>query len=156
MGVEIERKFLVVGEPWRGVPGDEILQAYVASQAGRVVRLRARAGQGWLTIKGPTVGLSRAEFEVPVPVEQVREMVTALGLPGLIHKVRHLVEHAGHTWEIDVFSGENAGLVVAEIELAAEDEPFERPPWVGEEVTYDGRYANSALSERPWRTWGTS
>ena len=102
------------------------------------------------------MGMTRAEFEVPLPVDQVREMMEALALPGVIHKVRHLVEHEGHTWEIDVFAGENAGLVVAEIELEREDEPFERPSWLGAEVTDDGRYANAALAERPWRSWGMS
>jgi adenylate cyclase len=155
MGVEIERKFLVVGQPWRGHPGEEIVQAYVASQAGRVVRLRARAGQGWLTIKGPTVGMTRAEFEVAVPIDEVRAMIEVLGLPGVIHKVRYLVPLGGHTWEIDVFDGDNAGLVVAEIELDREDEPFERPGWLGDEVTHDGRYANAALAERPYGLWGT-
>lgn len=153
MAWEIERRFLVRGRPWEGHPGDDIVQAYLASQDGRTVRVRLRGGVGTLTVKGPTRGRTRAEFEIDVPAEQVVAMVEALQPPGRILKTRYLVPFEGHTWEVDVYRGDNEGLVVAEIELDAEDEAFALPPWAGDEVSDDRRYTNAWLAEHPWPTW---
>jgi CYTH domain-containing protein len=152
MGVEIERKFLVRGRPWEGAPGRRLVQGYLAQQGGVVVRIRQDGARAILTIKGPSAGARRVEVEVDVPVDEGRQLLALCG-PRVVAKTRHEVEHAGHTWEIDVFEGDNAGLVVAEIELDDEDEAFARPAWVADDVTDDPRYTNAALSERPYRTW---
>ena len=153
MGIEIERKFLVEGDAWRvGASPSRIVQGFLSRDPERIVRVRLRDGEAFLTIKGKGSGLARVEVEVAIPAEEARQLLP-LCLPPLIEKTRHLVTWAGHLWEIDEFEGENAGLVVAEVELAAEDEIFERPPWLGREVSEDFRYSNAALSERPWRDW---
>lgn len=154
MGVEIERKFLVNSEQWKnGVERSvEIKQGYLSTAPERTVRVRTKGEKGFLTIKGKTQNLSRAEFEYEVPLEE------ALGLLKLceghpIVKVRHEVRVGGKLWEVDVFEGENAGLVLAEIELEAEEEAFEMPAWAGEEVSADLRYFNSYLSQHPFKGW---
>jgi len=153
MGIEIERKFLVEGDAWRvGASPSRIVQGFLSRDPERIVRVRLRDGEAFLTIKGKGSGLARVEVEVAIPAEEARQLLP-LCLPPLIEKTRHLVTWAGHLWEIDEFFGDNAGLVVAEVELAAEDEIFERPPWLGQEVSEDFRYSNAALSERPWRDW---
>ena len=153
MGIEIERKFLVEGDAWRvGASPSRIVQGFLSRDPERIVRVRLRDGEAFLTIKGKGSGLARVEVEVAIPAEEARQLLP-LCLPPLIEKTRHLVTWAGHLWEIDEFYGDNAGLVVAEVELAAEDEIFERPPWLGREVSADVRYSNAALSERPWRDW---
>lgn len=155
MATEIERKFLVKGDFSRQVVSAErIVQGYICSQPGRTVRVRIRGGQGFLTIKGPSdeKGLSRYEFEQPISLADAEELLK-LCEPGAIDKVRHLVPAGKHTWEIDVFHGDNEGLVLAEIELASEDEPFERPEWVGQEVSGDRRYYNSMLTKHPYKKW---
>jgi CYTH domain-containing protein len=153
MGIEIERKFLVEGDAWRvGASPSRIVQGFLSRDPERIVRVRLRDGEAFLTIKGKGSGLARVEVEVAIPAEEARQLLP-LCLPPLIEKTRHLVTWAGHLWEIDEFFGDNAGLVVAEVELAAEDEIFERPPWLGREVSEDFRYSNAALSERPWRDW---
>jgi CYTH domain-containing protein len=153
MGIEIERKFLVEGDAWRvGASPSRIVQGFLSRDPERIVRVRLRDGEAFLTIKGKGSGLARVEVEVAIPAEEARQLLP-LCLPPLIEKTRHLVTWAGHLWEIDEFYGDNAGLVVAEVELAAEDELFERPPWLGREVSEDFRYSNAALSERPWRDW---
>jgi len=153
MGMEIERKFLVEGDAWRvGASPSRIVQGFLSRDPERIVRVRLRDGEAFLTIKGKGSGLARVEVEVAIPAEEARQLLP-LCLPPLIEKTRHLVTWAGHLWEIDEFFGDNAGLVVAEVELAAEDEIFERPPWLGQEVSEDFRYSNAALSERPWRDW---
>lgn len=154
MPTEIERKFLVKSDAWRaGPPGTEISQGYLARDKQRSVRVRLAGDEAFITVKGAGKGISRSEFEYPVPLEDAREMLR-LCLPSLIEKVRHERHHAGHLWEVDEFQGDNAGLVVAEIELDAEDRDFEKPEWVGEEVSDDPRYLNACLAERPWRDWG--
>lgn len=157
MPVEIERKFLVRGDGWRARVrrATPILQGYVSRGPGATVRVRLlAAGEGgaaaeaFLTLKSAGAGAVRAEFEYPIPPDHARAMVAA-GLCGderLIEKTRHEVPHAGLTWEVDVFGGHLAGLVVAEVELPAADHPVVLPPWAGEEVTDDPRYGNSALS----------
>lgn len=154
MGREIERKFLVIGEGWReGATSTVFRQGFLSIDPDRVVRVRVAGNGGCLTIKGRSHGPSRAEFEYPIPKSDAEQMLDALCLRPLIEKVRHSLTVDGHTWEVDVFEGDNAGLVVAEIELESEDETFTKPSWVGEEVTDDPRYFNSNLVERPYRTW---
>lgn len=154
MSKEIERKFLVSGTGWKaGATGRRVRQGYLSSDQQRTVRVRAVGGRGWLTIKGPTVGLARAEYEYEVPLADADAMLSDLCALPLIEKTRYEVCHGGHRWEIDEFHGANEGLVVAEIELASEDEAFERPPWLGEEVSDDPRYFNANLVRRPFSTW---
>ena len=130
------------------------MQGYICSQPGRTVRIRIRGEKGFLTIKGPSddKGLSRYEFEQEIPLPDAEQLLT-LCEPGVIDKVRHLVRAGKHTWEVDVFHGANEGLVMAEIELASEDEPFEKPDWIGEEVSGDRRYYNSMLTKEPYSQW---
>lgn len=151
--MEIERKFLIRDEPWReaGV-GVSIRQGYLSTQANAVVRVRVTDEHAWLTVKGPTRGISREELEYAVPRSD-GEVLLGLCVGGIVEKIRYRLPRGAHVWEIDVFSGENAGLVVAEIELTREDEEFERPDWLGEEVSRDRRYTNSALSRSPWSCW---
>jgi len=152
MGIEIERKFLVVGDAWRAAPAVAYAQGYLNRDPRRTVRVRVVQQQAWLTIKGANTGATRAEFEYPIPVSDAEQLLALCDGP-LVRKLRRKVEHAGHTWEIDEFQGDNAGLVVAEIELPAEDAAFERPGWLGAEVTHDPRYFNSNLASCPYSTW---
>ena len=152
MGIEIERKFLVVGDDWRAAPAIAVAQGYLNRDKQRTVRVRVVQQQAWLTIKGANAGAVRAEFEYPIPVADARQLLSLCDGP-LVRKLRRKVEHAGHTWEIDEFQGDNAGLVVAEIELPAEDAAFERPDWLGAEVTHDPRYFNANLASSPYSTW---
>ena len=161
VGIEIERKFRVEGTPWREVPGRTLVQGYLAERDGVVVRVRldgdSPARVGWLTVKGPPAagGLQRVEVEVEVP-EAEAEALLALCGPRVVAKRRHELAHGGHVWEIDVFEGANAGLVVAEIELDAEDEAFVAPPWLGAEVSLDPRYTNVRLADHPYTAWETA
>lgn len=148
MGIEIERKFLVKGEGWRGTPGTEIRQGYLSRDKERTVRVRTTGDRAYLTVKGLTKGAVRPEFEYEIPLADARELLK-LCLPLLIEKRRHIVEYRGSRWEVDEFSGAHAGLVLAEIELQAPDQPFARPAWLGAEVTDDPRYCNSTLSTAP-------
>jgi CYTH domain-containing protein len=152
MGIEIERKFLVTGQGWRTGSGVRYTQGYLNRDPVRTVRVRVAGDTGWLTIKGLSTGATRVEFEYPIPLADALAMLALCDGP-LIDKTRHTFTHAGSVWEVDEFHGDNAGLVVAEIELTAEDQPFERPDWLGEEVTHDPRYFNSALAQRPYRSW---
>ena len=155
MATEIERKFLVTGDFSRQVTSAQrIVQGYICSQPGRTVRVRNRGEEGFLTIKGASdeKGLSRYEFEQKIPLADAEELLK-LCEPGAIDKMRNLVPAGKHTWEIDVFHGENEGLILAEIELASEDEPFERPDWIGQEVSGDRRYYNSMLTKHPYKQW---
>ena len=152
MGIEIERKFLVVGEGWRQAPALAYAQGYLNRDKQRTVRVRIVEGRAWLTVKGANVGATRAEFEYPIPLADAEQLLALCDGP-LVRKRRRVIEHAGARWEIDEFEGDNAGLVVAEIELASEDAAFEAPPWLGEEVTHDARYFNSNLATAPFRTW---
>jgi len=155
MPVEIERKFLVNGDTWRGLgPGARYRQGYLSVEPGRTVRVRLADDSAWLTIKGRSEGMARAEYEYPIPVADAAEMLDTLCIHPLIEKVRYCIEHAGHTWEVDEFSGDNTGLVLAEVELAAADEAVELPAWAGREVTDDQRYYNASLQLHPYREWG--
>lgn len=155
MSTEIERKFLVEGDFMKEVYSSQrIVQGYICSQPGRTVRVRIRNGKGYLTIKGPSdeKGFSRYEFEQEIPLADAEQLLT-LCEPGAIDKVRHLVHVGRHTWEVDVFHGANEGLIMAEVELSAEDEPFALPTWIGKEVTGDRRYYNSMLTKHPYSGW---
>ena len=154
MATEIERKFLVKSEAWReGPAGVAICQGYLSREPERTVRVRLAGDKGFLTIKGMSRGISRLEFEYAIPPEEARQLL-ALCLPPLLEKVRYERWHGGYCWEIDEFEGENAGLIVAEIELPEADTAFELPDWAGKEVSDDPRYYNARLAEEPWSKWG--
>ncbi len=154
MPKEIERKFLVASDAWReGAEGERYVQGYLSLEPGRTVRVRVAGERAYLTIKGKAQGISRSEYEYEIPKAHAEEMLSALCVPPLIDKVRYKVPFAGLTWEVDVFSGENEGLTVAEVELTEEGQSFEKPSWVGNEVSDDPRYANSHLVRRPFRSW---
>ena len=154
MGVEIERKFLVVDERWRtlGV-GVSLRQGYLSSHPERVVRVRIEGDLAMLTIKGRSVGASRGEWEYPIPLADAEQFLASLCEQPLIEKKRYRIQHEDMLWEVDEFFGANAGLVVAEIELEAEDQPFSRPDWLGAEVTDDARYFNANLIGHPFIEW---
>jgi len=152
MGLEIERKFLVRGDAWRQLVPTYLCQGYLNRDKARTVRVRIAAESAWLTVKGASQGAVRSEFEYAIPLADARQLLALCDGP-LIEKQRHLVAHAGHTWEVDEFLGANAGLVVAEIELSDEGEAFEVPEWAGAEVTDDARYFNSNLAAHPFRQW---
>ena len=161
MGIEIERKFLLRDDAWRGevARSQRMAQAYIndpaALREGRErasVRVRIAGAQAWLNLKARLIGPSRQEFEYAIPLEDAQALL-ALCAGGRIAKTRHYIERAGLTFEIDEFEGDNAGLVVAEVELSREDQSFERPAWLGIEVTDQPRYYNSALAERPYAQW---
>lgn len=153
MGIEIERKFLVAGEQWRhGALGIPYAQGYLSRGTGRTVRVRLAGSDAFLTIKGPVTGISRAEFEYPIPQQDAREMLPLCDGP-IVQKIRFKIPHEGHVWEVDEFEGENAGLILAEVELQSADEAVALPPWIGEEVTGDARYYNSNLAVNPFRQW---
>lgn len=156
MATEIERKFLLRDESWRGEAdaGTPIVQGYLVAGPDLSVRVRVAGDEAWLTVKGGSRGAVREEFEYPVPPGEARQMLNDLCLRPLIEKTRYRVRHAGREWEIDEFQGDNAGLVVAEVELEDEQAAVSLPPWVGREVTGDPRYLNANLLRAPWRTWG--
>jgi len=153
MAKEIERKFLVAPD-WRpDGPGVAFEQGYLSSHPERTVRVRVDGTTAKLTVKGLTTGVTRAEYEYPLPLEDATAMLRDLCEKPHIAKVRHVIEIDGTTWEVDVFGGDNAGLVIAEVELPSEDATFSRPPWLREEVSHDPRYYNSNLVKQPYKTW---
>jgi adenylate cyclase len=155
MAIEIERKFLIRSDGWRAqvARSTPMRQGYLGGSEGRAsVRVRVTADRAWLNIKAAVLGSARAEYEYAIPLDEANQMLDTLCV-GLIDKVRHEVEIDGHRWEIDEFAGANAGLVVAELELSREDEPFSRPDWLGREVTAERRYYNHALALHPYREW---
>ena len=155
-GLEIERKFLVRGDDYKrqAYSSSRIRQGYICSGHGRTVRVRLRDDRGYLTIKGPSdaAGLSRYEFEKEITLDEAEHLM-ALCEPGSIDKTRYLVKSGSHTFEVDEFYGDNEGLVMAEVELGSEDEPFEKPDFIGKEVTGDRRYYNAHLVKHPFCTW---
>ena len=164
MGIEIERKFLVTGDGWRTaahavVPmAQGYLNAVGALDSGAQkasVRIRIQGDAAYLNIKSRELGHTRQEFEYPVPVAEARELL-ALCVGGLVDKRRHLVKHGGLLWEVDEFLGDNAGLVVAEVELEGADQHFDLPDWAGAEVTDEPRYYNLALASHPFTQWSAS
>lgn len=156
MGLEVERKFLVVGNGWRaGVTHSaRIVQGYLAQAGGTVVRVRVKGERAYLTIKGTSRGIARSEFEYEIPVDDALEMLGEMAQGPVIDKVRHLVPVGDHVWEVDVFSGDNAPLVMAEVELGHQDEAFVRPDWAGQDVSDDPRYYNVNLARNPYSVWG--
>ncbi|BCX89392.1 adenylate cyclase [Methylomarinovum tepidoasis] len=155
MALEIERKFLVRDDRWRALASrrSRIRQGYLNRAEDCSVRVRSADGRGWLNIKSVTIGARRHEYEYEIPWQDAEEMLDTLCRRPLIEKTRYFVEHQGHLWEIDVFEGDNAGLVVAEIELNDPHESFVKPPWIGREVTEDPRYYNTCLAQNPYRNW---
>jgi CYTH domain-containing protein len=154
MAKEIERKYLVKLDAWKPqTEGTHFKQGYLNAQKERVVRVRIEGTRAKLTVKGITTGVTRSEFEYSIPVEDAAILLDNLCEQPLIDKHRHKEQHHGKTWEIDVFHGENQGLVVAEIELSSEDEKIVLPDWVGEEVSSDPRYFNSNLLKHPFKSW---
>ncbi len=155
MGVEIERKFLLLNDSWRTdvERSQHFGQGYLASGDAAVARVRLAGEQAWLTIKGRRSGIARHEFEYSIPAGDAQQMLDHLCGGRVVEKTRHWVPFAGHVWEIDEFEGENQGLVLAEIELKSAEDAFERPNWVGEEVSEDPRYYNAYLAEHPFRSW---
>ena len=153
---EIERKFLVTDDSYRmlAYAKDDILQGYICSGHGHTVRVRTRGDKGYLTIKGPSdaSGLGRYEWEKEIPLEEGKELMK-LCEPGMIDKTRYLVKSGKHIFEVDEFYGENEGLTIAEVELSSEDEAYEKPDFIGEEVTGDVRYYNSFLMKNPFTRW---
>lgn len=157
MAQEIERKFLVKGTSYReeAFAKSRIVQGYICSARGRTVRVRIRDTKGYLTIKGPSdaAGLSRYEWEKEIPLAEAQELMK-LCEPGVVDKTRYLVQSGKHVFEVDEFYGDNEGLVMAEVELEAEDEAFVAPAFIGQEVTGDVRYYNSFLTKTPYKAWG--
>jgi adenylate cyclase len=155
MAQEIERKFLVLGDAWR----DQVLrqtrmrQGYLNESPMSSVRVRVEDDKAFLNIKSATLGVFRKEYEYPMPVDEANEILNDLAHKPLIEKTRHFVKYAGHVWEVDVFEGDNRGLIVAEVELDHEDEAVELPPWIGEEVSADPRYYNVCLVKHPFKDW---
>ena len=154
MGKEIERKCLVKGDAWRSLgKGTSYRQGYLNSVKERTVRIRTINDKAFLTIKGLTVGATRSEYEYEIPLADCNAMLDTLAEKPIIEKKRYKVPFAGLTWEIDEFFGENAGLIVAEVELASEGQAIDKPEWVGEEVSADPRYFNSNLIKHPYTRW---
>jgi len=154
MGQEIEKKFLIINDDWRGLAeGKHYCQGYLNSEKGRTVRIRTIHDRGILTIKGASKGATRLEYEFDIPIKDARELLDKLCYKPLIEKNRHKIHFAGFIWEVDEFKGENEGLLFAEIELEYEGQKFEKPHWIGEEVTGDERYYNSNLVKNPFNNW---
>ena len=155
MGTEIERKFLVASNAWRtnAGPAVRIRQGYLAVGPPTAVRVRIAGDQATLNVKSATLNISRIEYEYAIPMADAEHILSALAEGYAIEKHRHRVFYSGKVWEVDVFDGVNEGLTVAEIELRSENEPFDVPPWAGEEVSADPRYLNTHLSRKPFSQW---
>ena len=158
MPQEIERKFLVINDSWRSrATAKPYRQGYIATaEVGQSVRVRIAGLAGYLTVKGPAQGLTRAEFEYAIPVGDAAELLETLCMSPLIEKVRYRLPIGNLVWEIDEFTGENAGLIVAEVELASENQPFDKPDWLGREVSGESRYYNASLVKNPYSHWPRS
>lgn len=155
MGIEIEHKYLINLSEWNKVTATDqvqIRQGYLQTDPNKTIRVRTKGGQGFITIKGKAEGASRLEFEYEIPLTDANELLDKF-CSNLIEKVRHHVIYNGKIWEVDVFTGLNAGLIVAEIELRSEDESYTLPSWVAENVTHEVKYANSNLAITPYTRW---
>ncbi|GAA4084954.1 CYTH domain-containing protein [Mucilaginibacter panaciglaebae] len=155
MAIEIERKFLVDYNKWQAADkpvGSKLKQGYIVDDENRTVRLRIAGTAAHLTFKTGTTGITRNEYEYEIPADDAAELFTQFVKTSL-EKTRYCLTHDNKLWEVDVFEGDNEGLIVAEIELDSEDEPFMLPPWVGQEVSGDTRYYNSSLSVKPFKSW---
>ena len=155
MATEIERKFLLLDDTWRSEieKSQTIRQGYLAGSEKSSIRVRIADDQANINIKSATLDVTRSEYEYPIPVNEANEILDLLCEGPLIEKTRYYVPRGDHCWEIDVFSGDNDGLIVAEVELAEVDEEFERPDWLGEEVSDDARYYNVCLVKHPYKEW---
>ncbi|MCG5512622.1 CYTH domain-containing protein [Ectothiorhodospira shaposhnikovii] len=155
MGQEIEKKFLVVSDAWKDQATKRVRyrQGYLCGNERSSVRIRVSDDTAYLNIKSATLGVQRQEFEYAIPARDARELLDTLCIQPLIEKTRHYVPHGDHVWEVDVFEGDNAGLVVAEVELRHVDEIPALPSWVGEEVSHDVRYYNTSLVRHPYKDW---
>ncbi len=155
MGLEIEKKYLVNGNAWKeGAKGESYRQGYVSSHRDRTVRVRTAGDKAFLTIKGTTQGATRREYEYEIPYADALEMLREICEKPIIEKVRYKIRYQGLLWEVDEFSGENQGLVVAEVELTSEDQPIDLPPWIGREVTGDETDTHANLIHHPYSKWG--
>jgi CYTH domain-containing protein len=154
MAKEIERKFLLLSTEYQqlGTPV-RYIQGYIGIEPGRTIRVRIAGEKAYLTIKGATKGIKRSEFEYEIPIVDARQMLEELCIKPLISKLRYKILFDGLLWEVDEFDGANEGLVVAEVELPFEDYPYNKPGWVGAEVTYDHRYGNGSLVMKPYKSW---
>lgn len=155
MATEIERKFTVVNDEWKNhvKSQSDYKQGYLSSDKTASIRVRVSGDKAYLNIKSATLGIERREYEYAIPKTDADDMLANLCEGPLIEKTRYFVAHAGKTWEVDVFYGDNAGLVVAEIELERADESFEKPAWAGEDVSHDPRYYNVCLVKHPYKDW---
>ena len=154
MGVEIERKYLVVGDSWRSLgTGVAYRQGYLASGHNRTVRIRTAGEVGYITIKGASQGIARAEYEYAIPFKDATEMLNTLCDRPLIEKTRYRIGIRDLLWEVDEFTGENQGLIMAEVELSDADQMIQLPEWIGQEVSHDPRYYNSNLAKHPYTQW---
>lgn len=161
MATETERKFLLAADTWKnnedGTPrtGTAYKQGYLMSTPEKTVRIRIAGDKGFITIKGPSLDgtLTRQEFEYTIPLDDAENIFENLCEPQKIEKTRYVIPYAEHVWEVDVFHGNNEGLILAEVELDHEDEFITMPPWIGEEVTHDARYFNSLLAKNPFSQW---
>lgn len=155
MAIEIEKKFLVINNDWQKLSQKNIsqIQGYFSTNDSCSIRIRISGNEAHLNIKSATLGIIRSEYDYPVPLNDAKEMLQSLCIKPLIEKTRYYVPIDNHLWEIDVFSGENEGLVVAEIELESENETINLPAWIGEEVSDDPRYYNVCLVKHPYRNW---
>ena len=154
MADEIERKFLLANDAWRGlVQGKLLRQGYLCTENNCAVRVRISADKAWLGVKGKTVGATRPEFEYAIPLEDAERLLNELARRPLIEKTRYAISASGLVWEVDEFHGVNQGLLVVEVELKNEGQKFEKPIWVGREVTGDPRYYNANLVARPFSDW---
>ncbi len=154
MALEIERKYLVSDDAWRALAqGTQYRQGYLSTTPERTVRVRLIADKGYLTIKGVSKGAVRLEYEYPIPGHESQTLLDELCEKPLIEKKRYKIDFKGLTWEVDEFFGENQGLILAEVELQNENQQFEKPEWIGIEVTQDARYFNANLIRHPYRMW---
>jgi CYTH domain-containing protein len=154
MGTEIERKFLVKDDTFKQLAkGTKYRQGYLSSTKERVVRVRTIDDKGYMTVKGITTGATRVEYEYEIPVQDADAMLDELCEKPIIEKNRYKIQNKNLVWEIDEFFGENQGLIVAEVELESEDQPYEKPGWIGAEVTGDPKYFNSNLIQNPYKNW---
>ena len=155
MATEIEHKFLLRNDRWRSQVerSARLRQGYLTSDARCSVRVRVANGQAFLNLKSGTLGIQRSEYEYSIPLAEAEEILDTLCEKPLLEKTRHYLHFGEHLWEIDEFAGDNAGLIVAEVELSRVDELFARPDWLGEDVSHDIRYYNSQLARHPYRNW---
>lgn len=154
MAIEIERKFLVNSDEYKQLALPVYYkQGYLCNSPNAIVRIRIANNKGYITIKGKTCGISRTEFEYEIPTSEAHQLLSEMSLNKVVEKNRYKIKYADNIWEVDEFLGENEGLIVAEIELKSEDATFDKPSWIGKEISTDSRYFNSNLSKNPFKNW---